>query len=208
MSSCFPWLPEEARRKYEAFEAAYGKRPFRKRRVSVAKGRQVCQKCELRMYQLRRIIERQELWDQFLRELGRDDYLRTMPEATKDALCERLRRSKSFTPEAEQNLRRWMKRIVRHDQPCKLGYGSLPRRLRMLGQLELRRAPKTPFRKVTPELAVRIRELASQEPKLSLRRIEQQLRQEGYDLSYATVRRALLDPLAGIPEYPSPRHVG
>jgi hypothetical protein len=43
--------------------------------------------------------------------------------------------------------------------------------------------------KVTSELAARSHELAGQEPKPSLRRIEQRLRQEGCDISYATVRR-------------------
>ena len=45
--------------------------------------------------------------------------------------------------------------------------------------------------KVTPELPARICELAGQEPKPSLRRTEQRLQQESYDISYATVCRVL-----------------
>jgi len=184
-------LPAEAQRRYEAFEAAYGKRPKRQRRVNIARRRQVCREYGLRMYQLRRIIERQTAWDGWLREIGRDPKLNHEPELTKGAFCHYLRRAKNVPPGADEHLRHWMTRIIRIDQPCKLGYGSLPRRLRMLGQLELRRAPKTPFRKVTPELAARIRELAGQGPKLSLRRIEQRLRQDSQDISYATVRHVL-----------------
>jgi len=43
----------------------------------------------------------------------------------------------------------------------------------------------------TLELAARIRELAGQEPKLHLRRIEQRLRRVGFDVSSAAVRRVL-----------------
>ncbi len=153
--------------------------------------RRVCREYGLRTYQLRRIIKRQSAWDRFLRELGRDSYLRTRPDSVKDALCRRLSRNESFSREAEEQLRHWMRRVVRFDQPCTFGYGPLPRQLRMLGQLQLSRAPKNPHRKTTPELAARIRELAGVLPRLSLRRIEQQLRQEGYDISYVTVRRVL-----------------
>ncbi|MBM3313078.1 helix-turn-helix domain-containing protein [candidate division WOR-3 bacterium] len=189
----FSWVPAEARLRYEIFEAAYGERPYRTRPVSIKKKRRVCEKYRIAQYQLSRIIERQLQWDKFLTQLGRDPVLRKEPETTKDAICRELRRTSTFNHIAEDNLRHWMNRVVRYDQPCKLGYGdrSLPRRLRMLGQLRRQPVPKNRFRKVTPELAARIKALAGQDPRPSLRRIEQLLRHEGYDISYGTVRRTL-----------------
>lgn len=198
----FNWIPFEAERRFLACmevtqgrwtssDSAGSERSGRRGRVSPVRLRRVCEAFSMKAYQLRRIVQRQKDWDKFLRCLGQDPRLRTNPEAIKDALLARIRLRRDIPAGAEDELARYVKMVVGINRPCSFEYGRLPRRLRMLGQLELRRAPRNPNRKVTPELAARIKELAGQTPKPSLRRIEQQLRQKGFAISYATVRRVL-----------------
>jgi len=139
-------MPEEARRRYRIFEAAWGRFAVSDKRLTSRRAQRVCASYGIPVYQLRRIVRRQLAWDKYLRDLGSARAFRFSPSAVKEELCARLggTRAVRFSPAREQILNDflvWMTRIAKRGEPCGLGY-SLPRALRMVGQLDLVRAPK------------------------------------------------------------------
>ena len=144
MRGCFDWIPDKARHRYRMFESACGRFSLPDRQLTPNRVRRVCSQYGIPAYKLRRIVRRQLAWDKYLRGLGLDPHYRFAPGRLKKTLTCRLDQTRAVrhSPDRQRILEEfsvWLNRIAKPAKPCGLGY-TLPRPLRMIGQLELLRA--------------------------------------------------------------------